>query len=57
MDTHRDRQVVKALFAELTSVKFTAKLQGLQSRQGTVAAKTALASSLLTYADIKKTSK
>ena len=38
MDTHRDRQVVKALFAELTSVKFTAKLQGLQSREGTVAA-------------------
>ena len=56
MDTHRDRQVVKALFAELTSVKFTAKLQGLQSREGTCAAKTALASSLLTYADIKKTS-
>ena len=47
---------MKALFAELTRVKFTAELQGLQSREGTVTAKTALATSLLTYADIKKTS-
>lgn len=39
MDTHRDKQVVKALLAELTSTKYAAKLQGLESRQGTATAK------------------
>ncbi len=56
MDTHRDRQVLKSLLAELTSVKFAAKLQGLHSRQGTASAKRALVPNLQKYADIKKTS-
>ncbi len=56
MDTHRDRQVLKALLAELTSVNFTAKLQGLQSRQGTASAKKALRTNLQKYDDIKRTS-
>ena len=32
LDSHRDRQVVKALMAELTNTSFAARLQGLQSR-------------------------
>lgn len=47
---------MKALFAELTSVNFTAKLQGIQGRQGTQSAKAALRPSLQKYSDIKKTS-
>ena len=35
MDSHRDRQVIKALIAELTNVSSVAKLQGIQSRKGT----------------------
>lgn len=45
---------MKVLFTELTRGKFTAKLQSLQSKQETLSAKTALASSILIYADIKK---
>ena len=56
MDTHRDRQVAKALIAELTSVKFATKLQGIQSRQGTASAKKGLATNLQKYSDIKTTS-
>lgn len=56
MDTHRDRQVVKALFAEISSVNFTAKLQGLQSRQGTSSAKATVRSNLKKYSDIAVTS-
>ena len=33
IDTDRDRKVVKALLAEITSSKFLAKLQGIQSTQ------------------------
>lgn len=56
MDSHRDRQVVKALFAELTSVKFTAKLQGIKSRQGTASAKSSLRPNLEKYSNIRQTS-
>ena len=55
-DTNRDRQVIKGLFAELTSIKFTAKLQGLTSRQGTRNANEALHSGLSSYKDIQQTS-
>ena len=47
---------MKALFAELTSVKFTAKLQGIQSEQGTRSAKATLRPKLQKYSDIRKTS-
>ena len=46
MDSHRDRQVVKALLAELTSINFSAKLQGTHSRQGTSAATRSLRTNL-----------
>ena len=39
MDTHRDRQVLKAVMASLTSTKFAAELQGLSSPQGTASAR------------------
>ena len=56
MDTHRDRQVVKALFAELTSINFTAKIQRIQNRQGTSNAKKSVTAHLKRYEDIKGTS-
>ena len=56
MDTHRVRQVAKALIAELTSVRFAIKLQGIQSKQGTTSAKKGLAANLQKYSDIKTTS-
>lgn len=56
MDTHRDKQVVKALFAKLTSVKFATQLQGIKSRQGTASARKALESNLQKYDEVKRTS-
>ena len=35
LDSHRDRQVIKALIADLTYTCFAAKLQGVKSRKGT----------------------
>ena len=55
-DTHRDRLIIKGIFAELTSIKFTAKLQGLTSRQGTRNAKEALHSGLNEFQNIQQTS-
>ena len=45
-DTARDKEVLKALIVELTSVMFAAKLQCIRSRRGTSSAKTTLHSSL-----------
>ena len=56
MDTHRDRQVLKALIAELTSVKFTAEVLGFKSRQGVTSAKSAVSHGLARHLEIKKTS-
>ena len=56
LDTHRDRQVMKALIAELTSVTFTTKLQGISSRTGTTTAKKTLQSNLQKYSAIRQTS-
>ena len=56
LDSHRDRQVLKALVAEVTSTSFTAKLQGLKSRKGTRNAKISLSSHLLHYSNIRATS-
>ena len=56
MDTHRDRQVAKALIAEVSSVNFTAKLQGLQSRKGTSSAKKSVHTQLEQYQEIRKMS-
>ena len=46
MDTHRDRQVLKAVMASLTSSKFTAELQCISSRQGTDSARKSVAAGL-----------
>ena len=35
VDIHRDKQVLKALIAEVSGIAFTAKLQGIQSRSRT----------------------
>ena len=56
MDTHRDRQIVKAIFAELTSVSFATKLQGVKSRQGTTNVIKSIPSQLQRYKEIKTTS-
>ena len=53
MDTHTDRQIVKAIFAELTSVNFATKLQGVKSRQGTTKS---IPYQLQRYEEIKTTS-
>ena len=55
-DTPRDKQLIKGLIAELTSITFTAKLQGIESRQGTRSAKSALKCNLKHYTDIQRTS-
>ena len=56
MDTHRDKQVMKAIMAQLTSARFAAKLQGISSRQGITSAKSQVSSHLVKYAEIKRTS-
>lgn len=56
LDTHRDRQVMKALIAELTNVRFASRLQGVQSRRGTTTAKKSLESRLGHYKEIRTTS-
>ena len=35
LDSHRTRQVLKAIIAQLTNTSFTARLQGIKSRKGT----------------------
>ena len=55
-DTPRDKQLIKGLIAELTSINFTSKLQGIESRQGTRSAKSALKCNLKHYTDIQRTS-
>ena len=56
MDTPRDKQVVKALVAELTNVSFAAQMQGVQSRRGTTTAKNSLHAQLSHYKEIRTTS-
>ena len=56
LDTPRDKQVMKGILAELTSVRFTAKLQGIQSRQGTTNAKKKLKPNLERYKVLCRTS-
>ena len=55
-DTHKDKQVIKALIAEVSNVTFTSKLQGLQSRRGTRNAKQNVCSNLKKYLVIRTTS-
>ena len=56
MDSHRDRQVVKALLAELTNISFASKVQGILSRKGTASATKSFKSDLLHYQHIRMTS-
>ena len=56
VDTHRDKQVLKALIAEVSDIAFTAKLQGIQSRSGTRNAKQNVRNNLEKYQAIRTTS-
>ena len=56
LDSHRDRQVLKALIADLTNTSFAAKLQGVKNRKGTRNASTSVSSHLLHYSKIRATS-
>ena len=56
LDSHRDRLVLKALFADLTNTNFAAKLQGVKSRKGARNAMKSLQSHLLQYSSIRATS-
>ena len=56
MDTHRDRLVLKGLMAELTSIRFASRLEGVKSRKGTTSARNHLFSGLQQYAEIQMTS-
>ena len=55
-DTHRDKQILKALIAEVSNVAFTDKLQGLQSRHRTRNAKQNVHYNLEKYLIIRTTS-
>ena len=52
LDIPRDKQIPKGLLAELTSVKFPTKLQGIQSRHATTHAKRLFKVNLVRYKDI-----
>ena len=56
MDSHRYRLVSKGLMAELTSIKFASKLQGVKSRKGTTSARNHLFSGLQQHDEIRLTS-
>ena len=56
LDSHQDRQVLKALFVELTNISFAARLQGVKSRKGTRNATKSVQSQLLHYDFIRATS-
>ena len=56
LDSHRDRQVLKAVVAELTNTSFTSRLQGIQSRKGTASARQAFKTNLSHYECIRITS-
>ena len=56
MGTHRDRQVLKVVMATLTSIQFTAKLQGISSQAGTANAKRSVEAALPIFDQINRTS-
>ena len=56
LDTPRDRQVMKGIISHITSIKFSTKLQGLKSKQGTMAAKKAFIPKLQKYKSIERKS-
>ena len=53
LDTPRDKQVLKGIISHITSVRFTAKLEGIQSRQGTDAANKKLVPQLQKFRHIQ----
>lgn len=56
MDTKRDRDILKGLFAKATSVNFTAKLQGTQNKTAIMNSRDELCGNLNTFAEIERTS-
>eukprot|EP00111_Clytia_hemisphaerica_P013960 TCONS_00041100-protein len=57
MDTKRDRDAFKAVISQITSIRFAAKLQGVQSRVGIRNSSQSLKGNLIKYKDIKLSSK
>lgn len=53
VDTKRDRDLLKGLFAAATSTKFVAKLSGVQNKNSIMASKNELAGDLLQYRNIE----
>ena len=56
VDTDRDRKVVKALLAEITSCKFSSMLQGIQNTQSIQNARLSLRPQLSHFEELKTTS-
>ena len=56
LDTKRDKDVMRAILAKITSVRYAARLEGLQSRYAVRNASDRLEADLLTYSELKKTS-
>ena len=54
-DTPRDKHLLKGPMAEITSIKLTARLQGVDNRQGTASANKALRPNLQQHLSIKTT--
>ena len=57
MDTKRDRDAFKAVISQITSIRFAAKLEGIQSRVGIRNSLQSLKGNLIKFKDIKLTSK
>jgi 4-hydroxyphenylpyruvate dioxygenase-like putative hemolysin len=57
IDTKRDRDIVKVLFAQATSASFVAKLQGVSNKTSIMNARDELRENINRYSDIIETSK
>ena len=56
IQSEHDRQVLKAILAQITSVNFTAKLQGVQNRSSVSSAKASIHHKLTKLEEIQRTS-
>jgi hypothetical protein len=56
MDTKRDRDVVKGLFAHATSVKFVSKIQKVQNKSAIMNCRDELKGNIQTFKDIQEIS-
>ena len=56
MDTKRDKDVLRAILAKISSIRFAARLEGKESRHGVRGAASKLEADLITYKGIQTTS-